>query len=187
MAASEEPQKPSPGQLGLKTAPDVWIDDRDRWRFKGEIISNEEILQYFKANLRRDEEGFFIENRWGEKREFGYLRGVFGFPLRAESIDFLDGISVEFHLDSGATAVAGVTELFYLDEKTVGFVAPDSHIPVRLSPQAMIKMSDRIVIDDEDGIWFRTESKKISMVNKKREEVFPDAKDDPPAYDSGAE
>ena len=178
-----EPKSPPPeGQMGIKTAPDVWIDERDRWRFKDEVISNEEILQYFKTNLHRDDDGYFIENRWGEKRELGYLRGVFGFPLRAMSLEFLDGLTVEFLLDSGATSVSGLTELFYMDENTLAFVAPESGIPVRLSPQAMVKMSDRLLIDEQDVVWLQIpESKKITMMSKKRDEVFP-GNSDMPAY-----
>ena len=183
MTAESQPPSSPPG-TGIKTAPDVWVDDRDRWRFKDEIIRNEEVLGYFKANLHRDDEGYFIENRWGERVENGYLRGVFGFPLRAIRLDFLDGLSVELLLDSGALTVASLTELFYLDEHTIGFLETNARLPIRLSAQAMVQMSERLVIDDEDRVWFQIpDSKKFTLPLSSREEIFPGT---PPHYEPGA-
>ncbi len=177
---SNEQTGSAPEAMGIKTAPDVWIDELDRWRFKHEIIRNADVLNYFKTNLHRDEEGYFIENRWGDRRELGYLRGVFGFPLRALYLRFLDGLSGEFTLDTGLTAVVGLTELFYLDESTLGFLTHGTNIPVRLSAQAMVRLAERLVIEPEDTVWLQIpESKKITLLRKRRADIFPGV---PPVY-----
>jgi len=58
---------------------EIQIDSWDRWIFRGNEITQEEILKYFRSRLRENEHGIYIENEFGELRENGYVR-VEGFP-----------------------------------------------------------------------------------------------------------
>ena len=65
----------------LVTKNDVEILENGDWFFQGNRIDNQQVLRYFKANLGRDEQGYFIINRFGERIEKGYLKSVKGFAL----------------------------------------------------------------------------------------------------------
>ena len=68
------------------THPDLLINENDEWIFENNKIINDEILKYFKKNLKKDDTGFYIENIFGEKLETAYLKEVKGFPLQIKNV-----------------------------------------------------------------------------------------------------
>ncbi|WP_061244507.1 hypothetical protein [Leptospira noguchii] len=59
---------------------EIFVDSKDLWIFRGNRIDQKEILSYFRQNLHEDELGIYIDNRFGELRENGYLE-LEGYPI----------------------------------------------------------------------------------------------------------
>ncbi|NCN08697.1 MAG: hypothetical protein GW938_02510 [Leptospira sp.] len=66
--------------MARKFFSEITINSRDEWIFRGNEIHQEEILKYFRANLKEDEDGVYIKNVFGELEEFGYIE-INGYPL----------------------------------------------------------------------------------------------------------
>ena len=158
---SPELNTSAPG--GRESNPEVSIDSLGRWFFQRDaLIDNPNVLAYFKANLRRDGKGFFIENHFGELVEIAYLESVEGFPLEAQIfVESLAENQAETSrngapsqavfaagLDSGQRVLLSPAELFMVDENTIGFLT-EHKVPVRLSPVAMASLTEFLQTDEE--------------------------------------
>ncbi|AXR68335.1 hypothetical protein [Leptospira mayottensis] len=69
-------QNPSPRRFNSE----IFVDSQDRWIFQENRIDQKEILSYFRQNLHEDEFGIYIDNRFGELTENGYLE-LEGYPI----------------------------------------------------------------------------------------------------------
>ncbi|TGL97394.1 hypothetical protein EHQ76_14765 [Leptospira barantonii] len=63
---------------------EIFVDSEDRWIFRGNRIDQKEVLSYFRQNLKEDEIGIYIDNRFGEFIENGYLE-LDGYPIHLVS------------------------------------------------------------------------------------------------------
>lgn len=72
--------KTSSDQRPRRFNSEIFVDSEDRWIFQGNRIDQKEILAYFRQNLREDELGIYIDNRFGEWTENGYLE-LEGYPI----------------------------------------------------------------------------------------------------------
>ncbi|MDX1957519.1 MAG: hypothetical protein SFU98_03045 [Leptospiraceae bacterium] len=59
---------------------EIFIDEKDKWIFRGNEITLKEVLDHFKQNLFEDEKGVYIYNTMGNLAEKGYVN-LLGFPL----------------------------------------------------------------------------------------------------------
>ena len=142
--------EPSSGQNQARiTRPQVRVDAQDRWFYADQAIVNPDVLAYFKLNLHRNAEGdYYIINRFGELLEHGYLDGVAGFPLIAESVTVhsagAQGLELALGLDSREQLRVPADALRMYDEQTLGLLLPipGREIPVRLGPLAMASLVD---------------------------------------------
>jgi hypothetical protein len=147
------------------TEQDIRVTEEDRWKAGKETIINDEVLKYFKANLGRDERGYFIENRWGDLTEKGYLREVRGFPLLAVELS-CEGSLCQATLDGGQSAELLPGDFFFCDDVTVGFIYKG--IPVRLAVRAMAGLALHLT---EDPVGFMIMDQRLKQIP--REELFP--------------
>ncbi len=128
----------------MNTRPGISVDDRDLWFYRGERMMDGPVLQYFKANLERNEEGeYVIRNQFGELMECATLDEVRGFPLKVVdgnpiySDDRLTGFQLT--LDSGETVEIAPEELFTWND-TLIFTCQRG-IPVRFQTGALMKIA----------------------------------------------
>ncbi|MDV6234707.1 hypothetical protein CH379_003565 [Leptospira ellisii] len=59
---------------------EIFVDTEDRWIFRGNRIDQKEVLSYFRKNLKEDEAGVYIDNRFGDLSENGYVT-IQGYPI----------------------------------------------------------------------------------------------------------
>lgn len=71
---------PSPRKFNSE----IFVDSEDRWIFRGNRIDQKEVLTYFRQNLKEDDLGIYIDNRFGELTENGYLE-LEGYPIHLVS------------------------------------------------------------------------------------------------------
>jgi hypothetical protein len=60
---------------------EIIVTENSHWMFRGNEITLESVLNYFKENLSEDDSGIFITNTYGNLTEKGYIT-CFGFPLK---------------------------------------------------------------------------------------------------------
>ncbi|RHX85671.1 hypothetical protein [Leptospira stimsonii] len=89
-----ELEKKSPRRFNSE----IYVDAEDRWIFNGNRIIQKEVLTYFRKNLREDEFGVYIDNRFGELSENGYVE-LNGYPIHLTSCREVDGTLV-FHSEA---------------------------------------------------------------------------------------
>ncbi|MDZ4727340.1 MAG: hypothetical protein SH817_14375 [Leptospira sp.] len=76
---------------------EIEVDDLDRWIFRENEITQNEILAYFRQNLKQTQTGIYIQNVFGELSEHGFVN-VIGYPCHVLGIETKDG-SIFFHCD----------------------------------------------------------------------------------------
>jgi hypothetical protein len=139
-----------------RTRPGISIDATSRWWSGAGQIVNASVLAYFKSRLRRDRNrDYYIDNRFGELREHGYLDRVEGFPLAIETIfpavSDAGQLELEIRLDCGESLRVSATSLTVYDDQTLGIILPERGVPARLGPMAMASLVDCLVEIDSGG------------------------------------
>jgi hypothetical protein len=71
--------------MARKFDSEIRIHSNGKWFFRGQEITQENVLNFFKKNLKEDEQGVFIENHYGGLTEHGYLES-YTFLLKIKSI-----------------------------------------------------------------------------------------------------
>jgi hypothetical protein len=135
--------------MARKFDSEIYISQEDIWIFRGKEIFQEEILKYFRKNLREDESGVYIDNRFGELAENGYVK-IDGFPLHIIHVAE-DGGDLFFSTDSDRTFVLENLD-FYQSDKGEFFCKEKGKekILYRFSRQASVQLSD-FLEETEDG------------------------------------
>ena len=128
----------------METQSELTVEENGLWTFRGEEIVNTKVLNYFKENLKRDDRGFFVENRFGKRVEHGYLAAVRGFPRYAVSVRPTGSGGWDVTLDTGTRICVESTALCYVGEHTVAVILP-GNVPARLSAGAMGELAEFLV------------------------------------------
>lgn len=84
--------------MARKFDSEITVTANDKWIFRGDEITQGDILSYFRKNIRQDENGVYIDNRFGELEEHGYIN-LEGYPLHIKSISE-EGGNLYFLTDS---------------------------------------------------------------------------------------
>ncbi|MEM7184846.1 MAG: hypothetical protein AAF518_28385 [Spirochaetota bacterium] len=80
---------------------EIRINQSNEWIFRGDKITLEKVLSFFKENLHEDSDGLYITNQYGKFSEEGFLHCE-GFPLFLD--DYHEKASeLLFHSDAGKT------------------------------------------------------------------------------------
>ncbi|MBX7057314.1 MAG: hypothetical protein K1X75_04565 [Leptospirales bacterium] len=147
-------KRTAPGEL--RTRPGILVDRAGRWRFQGAEIDNVEVLRYFKAQLRRDAQGYWIDNRFGELRERGDLDAVEAYPLHAIVCHPLienGQLQLMLRLDSGEELQVPAANAAMTAEDCIVVEIPQRGFAVRLSGMAMASLVENLYLD-EHGAYY---------------------------------
>lgn len=180
----------------MQTKPEVYVNRAGVWFFRNNPIENESILNYFKRNLKRDAEGlYYIENKFGERQEEGYIQGVEGFPLVVRTLGFEAGAKasleceIEYTLDPdfiGAAASTEPTLLFYEGEDIIWtIIQPEGSsrgVPVRLSGPCMASLYENME-ESASGFTLKTPSQDYPILERSPRDFFQKIDFTPPAED----
>ena len=178
----------------MQTRPEVYVNRAGTWHFRSSPIENESILNYFKKNLKRDAEGkYYIENRFGELKEEGYIQGVEGFPLIIRTLQFEPEPSINLECEQtyslepdriGAEAGTESTILFQQDDATLWtLVFPEDSpeaIPARLSGPCMASLHTAFQ-DTDEGICLTANGTNWKIIERNASDYFQTIDKTPPA------
>ncbi|MBM9576504.1 hypothetical protein JWG45_04980 [Leptospira sp. 201903070] len=140
---------------------EIYVDSEDRWIFNGNRIIQKEVLNYFRKNLREDEFGIFIDNRFGELSENGYLE-LEGYPIHLTSCKKSGGTLVFL---SETEVIFSLGELsFALDVNGCLFARTANNRKLKFRPDRNC-LSDLSVFLEEtkDGIEIHFQGVRIAI------------------------
>jgi hypothetical protein len=130
---------------------EITVDPHDRWIFRGNEITQSDILKYFRNNLKQNDKGIFIENVFGELSEYGYIQTL-GFPCHVLSVreDFGE---LFFHCDDEKVFKFPDFEIYQTkDGSIMGLLAEDPFIKYRFDWNAAGQLGD--LLEEESGKTF---------------------------------
>ena len=142
---------------------EIIITEASKWMFRGNEITLDSVLKYFKENLSEDEEGIFITNTYGNLTEKGYVT-CNGYPLRfVRWEEENDG----FYLIGDNLLKFSLEDLdFYADSDEKLYVKHkgDTFLKYSLNRDTHTKMS-QFLDQDSDGyfIQYRNLKKKVFL------------------------
>ncbi|TGL50172.1 hypothetical protein EHQ55_07840 [Leptospira meyeri] len=126
---------------------EIYVSPTDEWIFRENKIDKAEILQYFRNNLHGNEKGVYIENRFGELSEHGYIR-IDGCPCHVLHVEPTDSELV-FHTDDGRNYPFGEFEIYETsDGGLLGLRSTEEKIKYRFTWNAAKELSDHL---EEEG------------------------------------
>lgn len=136
----------------IETKPGISINQSARWIYQGSEITHEGVLLYFRQNLYREDNRYFILNKHGDGMEKAWLDSVDSFPLAAVSALF-DQTRIDLLLETGERVLIDREKVYARGENVLFFFHPDRGIPVRLRASAMVQTMD--AVDEVAGrlVW----------------------------------
>jgi len=157
--------------MARKFFSEITINPRDEWVFRGNEIHQEEILKYFRANLKEDSDGVYIKNVFGELEENGYIESN-GYPLHIVRVSE-EGGTLFFSTDADLTLEWDDVQLFTdLSENLILQKKDESKIFYRLNSNAGGQLSEWII---ENGDCFEihhhNEKMKILEIQNTKVEI----------------
>lgn len=128
---------------------EIYINKRDEWIFRGNQITKEEIIQYFRSNLQVSEMGVYILNTFGELSENGYLK-IDGYPCHVLHVE-LENENLLFYANDGKVIPFGEFEIYESKEGgIIGFCPDREKIKYRFNWNAAKDLSK--FLEDQNGI-----------------------------------
>ncbi|EMY78260.1 hypothetical protein LEP1GSC060_0346 [Leptospira weilii serovar Ranarum str. ICFT] len=110
---------------------EIFVDSQDRWIFQGNRIDQQGILSYFRQNLREDRLGIYIDNRFGELTENGYLE-LEGYPIHLTACKESEGTL--FFLAESEVTYSLNDLIFALDKDGCLFARTANHKKLKFRP-----------------------------------------------------
>lgn len=130
---------------------EIIIDEQDRWTFRGNIITQAEILKYFRNSLKESHNGIYIENVFGELSENGYLKAI-GYPCHIITVG-LDEDGLVFYGDDDKSYKFPEFEIYRTKEDAI--IGMDSEKPLikyRFDWNAASQLAQ--YLEEENGVTY---------------------------------
>ncbi|RHX86149.1 hypothetical protein [Leptospira stimsonii] len=152
-----ELEKKSPRRFNSE----IYVDAEDRWIFNGNRIIQKEVLSYFRKNLHEDEFGVFIDNRFGELSENGYVE-LNGYPIHLTSCREVDGTLV--FLSESDTVFSLKDLLFFLDAEGCLFARTSKNHKLKFRPDRnCLSELSPFLEESENGFEIHFRGEKIAI------------------------
>ncbi|XDD45665.1 hypothetical protein AB3N60_13235 [Leptospira sp. WS39.C2] len=130
---------------------EIYISPSDEWIFRENPIDKEEILTYFRNNLHGNTKGVYIENKFGELSEHGYLK-IDGYPCHVLHVEVTNE-AIVFITDDGRSYPFGEFEIYETKEGGIlGLRSIEERIKYRFTWNAAKELSD--LLSEENGETF---------------------------------
>ena len=150
--------------MARKFDSEIRIDKKGNWFFRGQEITQENVLNFFKKNLKEDELGVYIENHYGGLTEHGYLES-YSILLKIKSILEKETLYFVSEVDE----VIKLTDInIYHDTNELLFIRKKSQLKIRyiLGLDAISTLSKYLdQIDNLYSVNYNSIQTKISFDN----------------------
>lgn len=153
---------------------EILITEEGKWIFRGNEITQDNVLLYFKENLLEDSKGIYILNRYGNFTEHGYVR-VNGYPIKINGFHDSGG-EIFAYTETGKGIFVNDMKFFSdRNEKLFCMLENSSYIKYSFGLDALTQLSHRL--EEADGKYFLTFDsiiKDISVYTDRFDVPIPD-------------
>ncbi|GBF50714.1 hypothetical protein LPTSP4_22410 [Leptospira ryugenii] len=140
---------------------EIKIDPYDRWIFRGNEITKEEILRYFRENLHQTEEAVYIQNVFGNLSEHGFLE-IQGYPCHVLHLE-IEGEELLLYCDDGKQFRFPDFEIYQTKEGALmGIHSSQPLVKYRFTWNAAKELGD-ILEESNDSIYFKFGEIKMEL------------------------
>lgn len=148
--------------LPRKFDSEIRITESGKWLFRGQEITQENVLAFFKKNIREDDLGIYITNAYADKVEHGYLEAKCIFLKIENAIETSEGIFLQAE-DETLTPISEF--YFYSDkeEKLFCMRKTDKLIKFKLNRKSHDFISN--LLEEDNGRYFlKTKEYEIPVI-----------------------
>ncbi|MBK8394071.1 MAG: hypothetical protein IPL26_02345 [Leptospiraceae bacterium] len=141
---------------------EIRISENGEWIFRGQLVTQENILSFFKKNIKEDEHGIYITNSYGTLTEHGYLETKCIF-LKVTNYDIIEN---EIYLTTEDDTNLPISNfLFYSDKNEKIFCArkSDKFIKFNFNRQVHSYLSN-FLIEDNGNYFLEINETKIPII-----------------------
>jgi hypothetical protein len=138
-----------------------WMDKNGRWHNKNGKFEHKKIIDYFHSCIRKDRDGFYLDQINGDFREKVYFRyeetAFFVFDV-IESEDIILVLNTKKQIKLDPTKLSVEDDNLYMqwgDER------------IKFAERALLKISDRIEIED-NRYFFRLKNKRYRISDRSK-------------------
>lgn len=127
---------------------EIIIDENDKWFYRGQEISQENVLEFFQKNLKEDDSGIYIENHYKQFMEMGYVKCQ-GYPLKIINYHKIDDT---YMLEGSNGLIKPIKEFdFFTDKSGAIFVIKkkEKFIKYKINIKTLSFLSNHMVEKDE--------------------------------------
>ena len=122
------------------------VRSNGQWYNDDKLIINENVLTYFKSNLKRDDKGIYVHNTFGEFSEKGYIQ------VKGPIVNVIEITNQSFILENGQ-ALSRKEVILVLDNRSVPFIyLVDFKAWAGFTKSAMVAFSEDI--EERNGELF---------------------------------
>ncbi|MDH5655327.1 MAG: hypothetical protein OEZ34_05435 [Spirochaetia bacterium] len=157
-------------QNGIITESGIQIDKSGKWFHRNQEITNAGILNYFKRNLFRIQNNYYIHNQFKERNEFSRIQKISGFPIFATGVISTRSELFVIHLDYGEDITVSSESFLFFDETTLGILLKEKNFPARLTGTAMSSLMD--YLDENSNGEYTIGDQKIVIPGAKLSDYF---------------
>lgn len=141
---------------------EISITDSGKWLFRGQEITQENVLGFFKKNVREDDLGIYITNTYAELTEHGYLEAQTFFLKIIDSIE-KDNIIYLIGEDETTTSIHDFNFYSDSDEKIFCMRKSDQFIKFSFNRQMHSYISN-LMIEESSHYFLKVAGKKIPVL-----------------------
>ncbi len=153
--------------MARKFDSEISIDNTGKWFFRGNEITQIDVLKHFKKNILEDEIGIYIENKYMELVEHGYLEAK--FPV----------LQITNYLEQDNKILLGIEEKsffeisefdFYIDENEfITAKLKNSKLLIYSFRKEVLQFLSEIFEENENGFLIHYNSEKIKIEKTKNQ------------------
>lgn len=142
---------------------EIRINKAGKWIYRGQEITQDKILDFFKKNIKEDEKGIFIKNSYSELEEHGYIEAKSIF-LSIINYIITDNSTYLHTEDDRHIPLKDL--LFYSDDESKIFcmIKSDKFIKFRFNRKTHTFIST--LISEENGNYFIT-------IDNEKQQILP--------------
>jgi len=158
-------KKPLPEIVIPKEAAVFYLDGRGFWRHKEQgKFENRKIIQYFHASIRKDEQGYHLRQRIGDRVEKVYFHhedtALFVF-------DVIQGEEISLVLNTQKKIKLRPEKLFVIEDSL--YVNSGQH-RIKFTDNSLVRMWDLLSYEGED-YFITVKGKRHRIKQMKKEDV----------------
>ena len=141
---------------------EIQITETGNWLFRGQEIIQQNVLEFFKKNIKEDDLGIYIRNSYAELVEHGYIKAKSIF-LNISNYYLEDNIIYLVAEDDSITPLKDFYFYSDVNEKIFCMRKSDKYLKFRFNRQTHSYISS-LMIEENNHYFLETETEIIPII-----------------------